>query len=123
MMSRQSPAAHPAVAACRVDDLPPGGVHRVDLETPVAIFNVDGVFYAIDDTCTHANASLSEGDLDGCAVECPWHISSFDLRTGKPSSMPATKAVRTHAVEVHDGWIFVLVGTPSEWAAREEARS
>jgi 3-phenylpropionate/trans-cinnamate dioxygenase ferredoxin subunit len=112
-----------AVAVCHEDDLPPGGVRRVDLEPPIAVFNVDGVFYAIDDTCTHANASLSEGDVDGCAVECPWHIATFDLRTGEPSSLPATKPVRTHSVKIEDGTVFVLVGTPSESASGPEGAS
>lgn len=111
------------IVACKVDDLPPGGVHRIDGETPIAIFNVDGVLYAIDDTCTHANASLSEGDLDGCAVECPWHTSSFDLRTGKPSSLPATKPVRTHAVEVQDDTVVVRVGIAPDWSGDETRRA
>jgi len=100
------------VEVCPVDDLPVGEVRRVDVEPPLAVFNVDGAFYAIDDTCSHANASLSDGDVDPdtCTVECPFHISKFDLRTGKPRSLPASKPVRTHAVEIRDGLITVLVG-------------
>jgi 3-phenylpropionate/trans-cinnamate dioxygenase ferredoxin subunit len=100
------------VEICRVDELGVGEVRRVDVDPPLAVFNVDGVLYAIDDTCTHANASLSDGDVDpdACTVECPFHISQFDLRTGKPRSLPASRPVRTHAVEIRDGVITVLVG-------------
>jgi 3-phenylpropionate/trans-cinnamate dioxygenase ferredoxin subunit len=100
------------VEVCRVVDLPAGEVRLVDVEPAVAVFNVDGVLYAIDDTCSHAKASLSEGDVDAiaCTVECPFHISQFDLRTGRPRSLPASKPVRTHTVEVRDGVITVLVG-------------
>jgi len=84
-------------------DIPPGHAARVEIgETAVAIFNVDGEFHALDDTCSHAQASLSDGDLDveRCAVECPLHGSAFDLRTGQPLSLPAVEAVRVHRVEV-----------------------
>ncbi len=103
-----------AVEVCRVEDLPDGEVRRVEVEPPLAVFNVEGVFYAIDDTCSHAKASLSEGDVDpkACTVECPFHIAQFDLRTGKPQSLPASKPVRTHTVEIRDGVVTVLVGVP-----------
>lgn len=103
-----------AVEVCAVEDLAPGEVRRLDITPPLALFNVDGEFYAIDDTCSHAKASLSEGDVDPdtCAVECPFHISQFDLRTGRPRSLPASKPVRTHTVQIRDGVITVLVGVP-----------
>jgi len=97
---------------CPLDNLPPGEVRRLEVTPPIAVFNVDGVLYAIDDTCTHSNASLSDGDVDPitCTVECPFHLARFDLRTGKPRSLPAGKPVRTHTVEVRDGVIRVQVG-------------
>ena len=63
-----------------------------------------GTFYALDDTCSHAEASLSEGDLDidRCVIECPLHGSSFDLRTGDPLSLPAVEPVRVHRIETTD---------------------
>ncbi|GAA3817176.1 bifunctional 3-phenylpropionate/cinnamic acid dioxygenase ferredoxin subunit [Amycolatopsis tucumanensis] len=79
---------------------------------PIAVFNVDGTLYAIDDTCTHQDASLADGWLDGCAVECPLHAACFDLRTGMPSGPPAKKPVRTHEVVVVDGQIYVNVNAP-----------
>lgn len=101
-----------AVEVCAVEDLPAGEVRLVEVEPPLAVFNVEGLLYAIDDTCTHAKASLSDGDVDPdeCTVECPYHIAQFDLRTGRPQSLPASKPVRTHTVEIRDGTITVLVG-------------
>ncbi|PRY16704.1 bifunctional 3-phenylpropionate/cinnamic acid dioxygenase ferredoxin subunit [Kineococcus rhizosphaerae] len=103
------------VVVCPAAALPAGEVVRVDrpgLDVPVAVFNVDGDLFAIDDTCTHADESLAEGWVEDCAVECPRHASAFDLRTGVPSSPPAITPVRTHLVEVVDGEVVVEVGTP-----------
>jgi 3-phenylpropionate/trans-cinnamate dioxygenase ferredoxin subunit len=100
------------VVACALDDLPPGEIVRVDLPVPVSVFNVDGELYAIDDTCTHQDASLADGWFEGCAVECPLHASTFDLATGAPSGPPAVRPVRTHAVSIVDGDVVVHVGTP-----------
>ncbi|MHB8718799.1 MAG: non-heme iron oxygenase ferredoxin subunit [Candidatus Dormibacteria bacterium] len=92
------------------DDVPPGHAARAEIdETPIALFNVDGEFFCLDDTCSHAQASLSDGDLDvrRCAIECPLHGSAFDLRTGQPLSLPAVEPVRIHAVDTSDGRIRV----------------
>src|SRR5215471_1928576 len=94
-------------AVCPVGDIPPGEAVRVDTDPPIAVFNVDGTLYAIDDTCTHQDASLADGWLDGCTVECPLHASCFDLRTGLPSGPPAKVPVRTHQVVVSDGMVYV----------------
>jgi 3-phenylpropionate/trans-cinnamate dioxygenase ferredoxin subunit len=74
---------------------------------PVAVFNADGELYAIDDTCTHQDASLSQGWLEGCLIECPLHAASFDLRTGKPTGPPAKRPVRTYPVVIDDDVVFV----------------
>lgn len=95
------------ITACAVDDLPVGESVRIPGDPAIAVFNADGEFYAIDDTCSHQDASLSEGWLEGCFVECPLHAASFDLRTGVPTCLPAKKAVRTYPVEVRDGVIYV----------------
>ena len=76
---------------------------------PIAVFNVDGELLAIDDTCTHQDASLADGWLEGCTVECPLHAACFDLRTGMPSGPPAKMPVRTHEVVVEDGLVYVRV--------------
>jgi nitrite reductase/ring-hydroxylating ferredoxin subunit len=82
----------------------------------IAVFNVNGEFYAVDDTCTHQDASLADGWLEGCQIECPLHASSFDLRTGAVSGPPAKVPVRTHAVTVTDGVVYVEP-TPAERSA------
>ena len=96
------------ISVCTVDELPPGAAVRVEADVPVAVFNIDGALHAIDDTCTHQDASLADGYLEGCWVECPLHASTFDLRTGAVSGPPAKTGVRTHGVEVRDGVVWVL---------------
>lgn len=97
--------------AGRVEDLPTGDALRITPPgaAPIAIFNVDGELFAIDDTCTHQDASLSEGWVEDCSVECPLHTACFDLRTGAALGAPAKIPVRTHAVHVQDGVIRVDV--------------
>ncbi|MGA8015793.1 MAG: bifunctional 3-phenylpropionate/cinnamic acid dioxygenase ferredoxin subunit [Candidatus Dormiibacterota bacterium] len=100
------------VSVARIEDIPPGHAARVEIdEVPVAIFNVEGELHCIDDTCSHQEASLSEGDLDldRCAIECPLHGSAFDLRTGDPITLPAVEPIRVHRVEVSDGMIRVAL--------------
>lgn len=98
------------VQACRVGDLGPGDMLRLDVEPPVAVFNVDGEFFAADDTCTHAESSLSEGYLEGDEVECVWHFARFCVRTGKAKSLPATRDLNTYEVRVEGGSVFVKLG-------------
>jgi 3-phenylpropionate/trans-cinnamate dioxygenase ferredoxin subunit len=92
---------------CDFDDLPPGDAVRVIGPEPIAVFNADGDLYAIGDTCTHQDASLADGWLEGCLVECPLHASCFDLRTGAATAPPARVPVRTYPVRVVDGVIYV----------------
>ncbi len=96
---------------CSLTAVDAGEALRVDdVEPPIAIFHTDdGQVFAIDDTCTHQDASLADGWLDGCQVECPLHASKFDLRTGEVDAPPARTGVRTHQVEVRDGDIWVTL--------------
>lgn len=106
------------IPVCPVEDLLRGESVRVATTPPVAVFHTDdGELYAIDDTCTHQDASLSEGWLDGCLVECPLHAASFDLRTGLPTCLPARRAVRVHQVTVDDGVIHVHLAAEEGTAA------
>ncbi|CAL9383575.1 MULTISPECIES: bifunctional 3-phenylpropionate/cinnamic acid dioxygenase ferredoxin subunit [Streptomyces] len=106
------------IPVCRLEDLPKGESVRVEATPPVAVFHTDdGELHAIDDTCTHQDASLSEGWLEGCLVECPLHAASFDLRTGMPTCLPARRAVRTHRVTVDDGVIHVHLAAEEGTAA------
>ena len=100
------------VEVASVDQIPPGHAARVEIDdVPIAIFNVAGEFYCLDDTCSHAEASLSDGDLDmeRCVIECPLHGSAFDLRTGDALSLPAVEPVRAHRVDVVDGMLRVAL--------------
>jgi 3-phenylpropionate/trans-cinnamate dioxygenase ferredoxin subunit len=90
-----------------LSDLPDGEVIRVACDPPIAVFNVGGELFAIDDTCSHQNASLSDGWLEGALIECPLHSSMFDLRTGEPTCAPARDPVRVHPVRVEDKMIVV----------------
>jgi 3-phenylpropionate/trans-cinnamate dioxygenase ferredoxin subunit len=95
-----------------VDELKPGQSKRVEVDgLGIAVFNVGGELFALDDTCSHALASLAEGivEEDEYEIECPKHGSLFDVRTGKPRSLPATQPVATHPVTVQDGEIYVEV--------------
>ena len=87
--------------ACAVADVPRGTALAVALaDTPVAIVHgEDGEFYAAYDECSHAQVPLSEGEVDGCTLECWLHGSRFDLRTGNPSGPPATEPVPVYPVE------------------------
>jgi nitrite reductase/ring-hydroxylating ferredoxin subunit len=108
------------IKVCPVSAIPLGEAVRVDGEAgvdPIAVFNVDGEFYAIDDTCTHQDASLADGWLEGCQIECPLHASSFDLRTGAVSGPPAKVPVRTHGVVVRDGVVYVEPADAEERSA------
>jgi 3-phenylpropionate/trans-cinnamate dioxygenase ferredoxin subunit len=93
--------------ACRLRDLAPGQAYRIPGDRPVAVFNVDGELLAVDDTCTHQDASLADGWLDGYLVECPLHASRFDLRTGRPDGPPAKTPLRTYPVSVEQGVVYV----------------
>jgi chlorite dismutase len=87
-----------AVAA--TGDVPAGSAKVVYFQgEQVALFNVDGTFFAVSNRCSHANGPLAEGRVEGCTVTCPWHDSQFDLRTGEPSGGPAVREVRTYEVK------------------------
>jgi 3-phenylpropionate/trans-cinnamate dioxygenase ferredoxin subunit len=81
----------------------------------LAVFNVDGKFYAIDDTCTHRGGPLSEGQLERYDVTCPWHGSVFDVRTGNVLQPPATRSVAHYEVRVAGNDIEIEI--PAESSA------
>jgi 3-phenylpropionate/trans-cinnamate dioxygenase ferredoxin subunit len=101
------------IRACAVADLPEGEALRLDGPVPVTVFHTEAGLFAVDDTCTHQDASLADGWLEGCFVECPLHAARFDLRTGVPTCLPAKKAVRTHRVVVTGGEVFVDAPVPA----------
>ena len=101
------------VNAGSTDDLEPGRVKVVEIgDERIALCNVDGTFYAIDDECSHDGGPLGEGDLEGFNVICPRHGAEFDVRTGKVVQLPAVEDIPAYPVQVRDGMIFV--GVPKE---------
>lgn len=89
------------VAVCEVADIRAGESRPFEIEDKViAVYNVDGEFFATDDECTHEEASLAEGFLEDHLIECPLHGSQFDLRTGEVLSLPAVMPVDTYPVRV-----------------------
>lgn len=99
------------VYACAVADLAEGEALRLETTPPIALFRVsDDEFYAINDRCSHGNASMSEGYLeDDATVECPLHAASFCLKTGKALCLPATDPVATYAVSLEGGDVYVEI--------------
>jgi 3-phenylpropionate/trans-cinnamate dioxygenase ferredoxin component len=74
---------------------------------PVAIIRAEGEVFAIRDVCSHAEVPLSEGEVDGCTIECWLHGSRFDLRTGKPTGMPATEPVPVYPVKIEGDDVLI----------------
>ncbi len=102
------------VRVAAVGEVPPGEGKLVRVgDRFLALFNCDGTYYAVDDTCTHAEASLSEGFLQGCEIECPLHGGRFDVRTGKATWSPAFVPVATYAVRV-EGSDVLVANEPNE---------
>jgi 3-phenylpropionate/trans-cinnamate dioxygenase ferredoxin component len=101
------------VRLCSVDDVKPGESRRFDVDgNRIALVRIGDDWYAIGDRCSHEDYSLAEGDVweDECELECPKHGSTFDLRTGEPQTLPATKPVPVYAVRVEGDDVNVELG-------------
>jgi 3-phenylpropionate/trans-cinnamate dioxygenase ferredoxin component len=93
------------IDVCSLEELPPGQMRLVEWEDlEIGVFNCDGNLYAIEDRCSHDDGPLAEGEFDAaeCTVECPRHGSLFDLKTGKPLTLPAYVPVDTFPVVIED---------------------
>ncbi|WP_240136439.1 bifunctional 3-phenylpropionate/cinnamic acid dioxygenase ferredoxin subunit [Streptomyces sp. MUM 178J] len=100
------------IPACPLADLPRGEAFRLETDPAVTVFHTeDGELFAIDDTCTHQDASLADGWVEDCWVECPLHASKFNLKTGEVDAPPAKLPVRTHEVVVENGMVYVKLST------------
>jgi len=100
------------VRLCAEGDLAPGEARRFDVDgLRVALVRIGDEFYAVGDRCSHEDFSLADGEVleAECEIECAKHGSTFDLRTGNPCSLPATKPVPVYGVEVKDGDVSVVV--------------
>lgn len=101
------------VTVARTDEIGPGQREVFDVEGIwIAVFNVGGTYYAIEDVCTHDDGPLGDGDLEGYNIVCPRHGAEFDVRTGKVMQMPAVVDVPAYPVRTRDGKIFV--GIPKD---------
>jgi len=98
------------VTVARVGEIPVGGVKVVRMDDqPLAVFHLEGGYYAIEDLCTHDGGPLAEGMLEGDVIECPRHGARFNVKTGTALCLPAIAPVATYAVrvqgdEVQVGW-------------------
>lgn len=97
-----------SVRIAPLDELPEGRGVRVEVgEHTIALFRIGPDVYAIGDRCSHAEASLAEGEVFGLEVECPRHGSEFSLVTGEPASFPATSAVPVYTTSIVDGDVVI----------------
>jgi ethylbenzene dioxygenase ferredoxin subunit len=96
------------VLLCLSDELDPGCKKKVanDQVGDICVYNLDGTFYATADMCTHATASLAEGDMEGELITCPVHWGQFDIRTGQAVTFPCERHLRTYRVIVTDGGVY-----------------
>jgi len=100
----------PLMRAAKTDELPAGSVREFQVEgTTLAIANVDGKFYAINNTCLHRGGPLGQGELQGKILTCPWHGWQYDVTTGKLTMNPAV-GVKCYALEVKGEDIWVDLG-------------
>ncbi|MEV0668100.1 non-heme iron oxygenase ferredoxin subunit [Actinomadura luteofluorescens] len=100
---------------CAADDVPPGRMLRVVTGDagPLLVSNVNGTIHVTDDTCTHAEASLSDGDLEGGRVVCPVHWAEFDLATGEALCFPASRPLAVYRAAVEDGMVVAFLARRS----------
>jgi 3-phenylpropionate/trans-cinnamate dioxygenase ferredoxin component len=104
------------VRVCALSELEEDIPWRVVLDgTPVSVVRTseDGEVFAINDICSHQNVSLSEGEVEDCSIECWLHGSTFDLRTGKPSGLPATRPVPVYPVKIEGDDVLVSLNQES----------
>ena len=101
-------AEEDVVRVCSRSDVAPGTVEAFAVGgATLAVYNLDGNFYATDDECTHAAASLADGMIDGDVIECCMHMGSFHIPTGRVVEPPCEVPLRTYQVVLKDDGVFV----------------
>ncbi|MFN8440917.1 MAG: non-heme iron oxygenase ferredoxin subunit [Caldilineaceae bacterium] len=96
------------IKVATVDELPVGGRKILDVDNvSVALFNIDGTIYAIEDRCTHDDGPLAEGELSGCTITCPRHGARFDVRSGKALSFPAFEPTNVYEVQLRGNEVWI----------------
>jgi nitrite reductase/ring-hydroxylating ferredoxin subunit len=115
MTSPQILSACPVARVGETWEIEPGGIRRIDLpgRPAIALVRLEEGFFAVDDRCTHGDASLSDGEVEDGNLVCPFHGGAFDVRTGQATRFPCTEPVQCYAVEIRGEEIFVrLDGSP-----------
>jgi nitrite reductase/ring-hydroxylating ferredoxin subunit len=98
------------VELCKTDAVAAGNALKVETAgLTVAVFNIDGQFYVMDDSCTHGPGSLSEGFIDGDVIECNFHNGQFSIKTGEVVSPPCMVPMKTYAVVMEGGKVFIEI--------------
>lgn len=108
-------------SVAKTADLAPGEMMYVEVgpkEEPVCLINLDGEFFALDDCCTHEDASLSDGDISGDEIECPLHGGAFNIRTGEPVYFPVVVRAKTYTVRVEGDTIQIALAPPAGSASK-----
>ncbi|MGE0630076.1 MAG: non-heme iron oxygenase ferredoxin subunit [Hyphomicrobiaceae bacterium] len=96
------------IALCKTDDVAPGTALKVETDDlSLAVFNLDGQFYVMDDTCSHGPGSLSEGYIEGEEIECDFHNGRFNIKTGEVTAPPCMIPQKIYPVTVEDGTVFI----------------
>ena len=96
------------VKVADVNDIRPSNMKAVEVDgEKICVVNIEGKYYAIGNVCTHVGGPLDEGTLEGYEVECPWHGSKFDIRTGEPTRPPARRPEPTYQVKVENNNVFI----------------
>ena len=110
-MSEAAMTLEGVIYLCDVTEVPNGEGKRIALNDrdPIGVFNLNGALHAIDDTCTHGDASLSDGmvDLEFGMVACPFHEGCFDLRTGAAMTSPCVRPVKVHPIAIVNGKVYL----------------
>ena len=101
------------IKICLVGEISSGEARQVELEDrpPLAVYNLDDDYFVTDDTCTHGEASLAEGDIEGDEIVCPFHLGKFDIKTGEVTASPCSEPIKTYNVVVRGGAVYVILDT------------
>ena len=101
----------PVIKACGVDAIEVGQIKQIEVagRDPIAIYRLADGFYATDDVCTHGAAFLSEGDIEGTEIYCPFHAGAFDITSGEPTAAPCVIPLQTYPVNVEGDEVFVTL--------------
>lgn len=99
------------IIAGKVTDITPGKLQKISVDgKDILVTNIDGKYYAMDDTCTHSGASLSEGKIEGSLAVCGWHGAQFDCKTGKLEKFPAKiNDLKSYNIVVESDDVFVEI--------------